>query len=246
MLNINKTQNGTELTVALSGRLDTSSAARLDEDLRGALEGVTSLVMDLNGLEYISSAGLRVFLYAYKVMKVQGKMKIVNVNEVIYGIFEVSGFTDILNIENPPVSLPEDLKGKELTLEAKIENNESFTDFINEELEAMGCPAKARMQIDTAVDEILANVAAYAYGEESGPVSLLIAGEDDPRTVVIRFTDSGKPFNPLEKEIPDTISMSADDRPIGGLGIYMVRKLMDEVAYEYRDGKNVLLLRKRI
>ena len=247
MLNINKIHNGTALKVLLEGRLDTSSSPRLDAELRGALDGVTSLELDLAELEYISSAGLRVLLYAYKVMKRQGQMKVTNVNDVIYGIFEVSGFKDILNIERIPdwqdVSVQ---KGKELTLEAKIENNERFTDFINAELEAMDCPIKAQLQIDTALDEVLANIASYAYGEGSGPVSVSIALEEDPRTVVIRFADRGKAFNPLEKEVPDSITLSADDRPIGGLGIYLVRKLMDDVAYEYRSGKNILLLKKRI
>ena len=248
MLNINKIQNGTALTVALEGRLDTSSSPVLDADLRRSLDGVSSLVLDLAGLEYISSAGLRVILYAYKVMKRQGELKLIHVNEVIYGIFEVSGFIDILHIADAPAAPEEEWeqKGRELTLDAKIDNNERFTDFVNAELEGMDCPAKARMQIDTAVDEILANVANYAYGEGTGPVSVRVYQEDDPRAVILRFTDSGTPFNPLEKEVPDSISMPADDRPIGGLGIYLVRKLMDDVAYEYRDGKNMLQLKKLI
>ena len=237
MLNINKILNGTSLTVALEGRLDTASSSRLDAELRSALNGVTSLVLDLTGLEYISSAGLRVFLYTYKVMNRQGEMTVRHVNDVIYGIFEMTGFIDILNIERSPDQQEEpEQKGKELTLEAKIDNNERFTNFLNDELEAMDCPMKAQMQIDTAVDEVLANVAAYAYGDGTGPVSLRISMEEDPRTVILRFTDRGIPFNPLEKEVPDSISLSADDRPIGGLGIYLVRKLMDDVVYEYRDG----------
>ena len=244
MLNINMIPDGAALTVALEGRLDPSSSSRLEAELRGALDGVRELTLDLAGLEYISSAGLRVFLSAYKIMKRQGKMTVRNVNEVVHEIFEVTGFSGILRIEDAPSGGEE--PGKELTLEAKIDNNERFTDFLNAELEAMDCPIKAQMQIDTAVDEILANVANYAYGEGSGPVTLRVGQEDEPRTAVIRFTDSGVPFNPLEKEVPDSISLSADDRPIGGLGIYLVRKLMDEVAYEHREGKNILVLKKRI
>lgn len=248
MLNINKISNGTALTVALEGRLDTSSSPRLNEELRGALDGVTSLVLDLEGLEYISSAGLRVFLFAHKVMKRQGKMTVIHVNDVIHKIFEVTGFIDVLTIEEAASAPQEEAEqeGKELTLEAKIDNNERFTDFVNAELEAMNCPMKAQMQIDTAVDEILTNVASYAYGDGTGTVSLRISLEEAPRTAVLRFTDNGIPFNPLEKEAPDTISLSADDRPVGGLGIFLVRKLMDDAAYEYRDGKNILLLKKRI
>ena len=99
MLNIKKIADGAALTVALEGRLDTSSSPRLDAELHDSLEGVTSLELDLEGLEYISSAGLRVFLYAYKVMKRQGSMKLVHVNDVIMEIFEVTGFSDILTIE---------------------------------------------------------------------------------------------------------------------------------------------------
>ena len=99
MLNINKkTENGA-LTVALEGRLDTTSATQLEGELKGALDGVTSLVLDLEGLEYISSAGLRVLLSAQKLMNKQGDMTITHVNDVIMEIFDVTGFTDILTIK---------------------------------------------------------------------------------------------------------------------------------------------------
>ena len=99
MLNINKkTENGA-LTVALEGRLDTTSAPQLEGELKGALDGVTSLVLDLEGLEYISSAGLRVLLSAQKLMNKQGEMTITHVNDVIIEIFDVTGFTDILTIK---------------------------------------------------------------------------------------------------------------------------------------------------
>lgn len=99
MLNINKkTENGA-LSVALEGRLDTTSAPQLEGELKGALDGVTSLVLDLEGLEYISSAGLRVLLSAQKLMNKQGEMTITHVNDVIMEIFDVTGFTDILTIK---------------------------------------------------------------------------------------------------------------------------------------------------
>ena len=99
MLNINKkTENGA-LTVALEGRLDTTSAPQPEGELKGALDGVTSLVLDLEGLEYISSAGLRVLLSAQKLMNKQGEMTITHVNDVIMEIFDVTGFTDILTIK---------------------------------------------------------------------------------------------------------------------------------------------------
>lgn len=98
-MTINKTLNETELTVALTGRLDTTTAPLLEAELKSSLDGVNYLVMDFAELEYISSAGLRVLLSTQKVMNKQGKMVIRHVNETIFEVFEVTGFTDILTIE---------------------------------------------------------------------------------------------------------------------------------------------------
>ncbi len=99
MLNINKTIEDKTLTVTLEGRLDTTTAPQLESELKSELAGVTTLVMDFEKLEYISSAGLRVLLSAEKVMNKQGEMKVIHVSDVINEIFEVTGFSDILNIE---------------------------------------------------------------------------------------------------------------------------------------------------
>jgi anti-sigma B factor antagonist len=98
-MTINKIANGSELTVALEGRLDTTTAPQLDDELKTALGGITKLAFDLTKLEYISSAGLRVLLSAQKVMNKQGEMVVKNANEEIKEIFEVTGFVDILTIE---------------------------------------------------------------------------------------------------------------------------------------------------
>ncbi len=98
-MTINKTANGNELTIALEGRLDTTTAPQLDDELKTALDGVAKLEFNFEKLEYISSAGLRVLLSAQKVMNKQGSMVIKNVNEEIQEIFEVTGFVDILTIE---------------------------------------------------------------------------------------------------------------------------------------------------
>jgi anti-sigma B factor antagonist len=98
-MTINKTQNGTELTIQLEGRLDTTTAPQLDEEIKVALTGIEKLVFDLAKLEYISSAGLRVLLSAQKVMNKQGSMVVRNVSEEINEIFEVTGFVDILTVE---------------------------------------------------------------------------------------------------------------------------------------------------
>ena len=99
MLNITKKGEGTTLEVALEGRLDTTTAPQLEAELKSDLPGVTNLIMDFEKLEYISSAGLRVLLSAQKIMNKQGEMKLIHVSDVINEIFEVTGFSDILNIE---------------------------------------------------------------------------------------------------------------------------------------------------
>ena len=99
MLNIEKTTNASELTVALAGRLDTTTAPELEKELKASLDGMTALSIDMAGLEYISSAGLRVLLSAQKIMNKQGEMTVIHVNETIMEIFEVTGFSDILTIE---------------------------------------------------------------------------------------------------------------------------------------------------
>lgn len=98
-MTISKKQNGTELEIALEGRLDTTTAPQLEGELKHSIDGVTDLIMDFSNLEYISSAGLRVLLAAQKVMNRQGSMKIRGVNETVMEVFEITGFVDILTIE---------------------------------------------------------------------------------------------------------------------------------------------------
>lgn len=99
MLNIAKNTQASELSVALTGRLDTTTAPELEKELKASLDGVTALTIDMAALEYISSAGLRVLLSAQKIMNRQGQMKLIHVGETIMEIFEVTGFSDILTIE---------------------------------------------------------------------------------------------------------------------------------------------------
>ena len=98
-MEITKTQNGSELTIALEGRLDTNTSKLLEKELRLSIDDITSLIMDLSELEYISSAGLRVLINAQKVMKRQGNMVVRNANEEVMEVFEITGFVDLLNIE---------------------------------------------------------------------------------------------------------------------------------------------------
>ena len=99
MFNISKETNGNNLTIALSGRLDTTTAPELESELKGSLDGITTLIMDCKELEYISSAGLRVFLSAQKTMNKQGGMIVRNASDAVKEVFEVTGFSDILTIE---------------------------------------------------------------------------------------------------------------------------------------------------
>ena len=98
-MTISKERNESALTLALEGRLDTVTSPELEKELKDSLEGVSELTLDFAGLDYISSAGLRVLLSAQKIMNKQGEMKVIHVNDVIGEIFEVTGFTDILTIE---------------------------------------------------------------------------------------------------------------------------------------------------
>ncbi|PWJ62851.1 anti-sigma B factor antagonist [Fibrobacter sp. UWB15] len=98
-MQINKTLNGDALTIAITGRIDTLTAPQLDAEIQGKLDGIKSLVIDLKNVEYISSAGLRIFLAAQKIMNKQGSMVVKNASSAIKEIFEVTGFCDILTIE---------------------------------------------------------------------------------------------------------------------------------------------------
>ena len=134
---------------------------------------------------------------------------------------------------------------KELTVAATLENLTPVQSFIEEELEAAGCPMKAMVQISVAVEEIYVNIAHYAYHPEIGEATVRCCVGGDPLQVTIQFLDSGKPFDPLQKPDADT-TLSAEERDIGGLGILMVKKSMDAVEYTYESGKNILTIRKSI
>ena len=123
---------------------------------------------------------------------------------------------------------------------AELDNVLSFADTILEEL---GCSVKAQMQIDIAIEEIFVNIAHYAYPEAEGEAVIYVEPGEGSSSVTITFEDEGIPYDPLKNEDPD-ITLAADERPIGGLGIFMVKKSMDEVSYEYKDGKNRLTIKK--
>ena len=134
---------------------------------------------------------------------------------------------------------------KELIVEATIENVPKVMKFVDGQLEQFDCPMKTQMQVDVAVEELFSNIAHYAYNPGIGSATMRVEVVEDPLAVVITFIDNGIPYDPLAKADPD-ITLPAEEREIGGLGIYMVKKTMDDVSYEYRDGQNILRIRKNI
>lgn len=134
---------------------------------------------------------------------------------------------------------------KEITVDATVENIAEVIAFMDSQLEELDCPVRVQMQIDIAIDELLGNIVHYAYHPGIGPVTVRVEVMEEPLAVVITFIDNGVPYDPMTTEEPD-ITLSAEEHKIGGLGIYMVKKSMDAIAYEYKDGQNILKIRKNI
>lgn len=134
---------------------------------------------------------------------------------------------------------------QEITVSAVIENQKIVTEFIDNYLEKIDCPLKIQMKIDIAIDELFSNIAFYAYDGKEGDITVKINKIPDCDSVEITFIDSGKAYNPLEKEDPD-VTLSAEERKIGGLGIFIVKKNMDAISYNYINNQNVLTIRKNL
>lgn len=132
---------------------------------------------------------------------------------------------------------------KVLKVAADTEKLYEVQGFVDAELEAHDCPMKTQMLIDVSLEELFVNIAHYAYPEGNGWAEIRVGVTDG--VVSITLIDGGIPYDPLKKPDPD-VTLAAEDRQIGGLGIYMVKKKMDEMTYERRDGKNVLTIRKKL
>ena len=135
----------------------------------------------------------------------------------------------------------------ELTIEAKTENLHELFDFVVKQLEDFGCDKKTIRQCKLCAEEIFLNVSSYAYRPDTGPVMIRLRTEPAQKgdELVMSFTDNGKPFDPLQNEMPD-VDAVLDDRPVGGLGIFLVISTMDDISYEYSDGKNILTVKKTV
>ena len=134
---------------------------------------------------------------------------------------------------------------KEITVDATIENMNTVTAFVDDFLDQIACPMKSKIQINIVIDEIFGNICHYAYKDSVGTVTVRVESGNTPKAVFLTFTDNGIPYNPLETEDPD-ITLSSEERKIGGLGIYLVKKNMDEMKYEYLNQQNRLWMEKRL
>jgi len=161
-------------------------------------------------------------------------------DDITMCVLRISESTGVVAGENEGGSM------NELFVEAKIENMDTVQSFISSRLE--NCPMKVQTQIAIAVDEVFSNIANYAYVSDdtgnpgTGSVVVRVCVGDE---VKIEFEDNGKAYNPLDKEDPD-ITLGIDEREVGGLGIFMVKNIMDNVRYEHKDGKNILTLWKNL
>jgi len=132
-----------------------------------------------------------------------------------------------------------------ITVSAESAMLERVDTLIQEKLETINCPKRTQMQVKLAVEEVFINIASYAYQSEVGQVEVGVDVDGDPPVATIRFVDQGCPFNPLEKSDPD-VTLGAQERELGGLGILLVKKFMDQVDYAYKNGRNILTIKKEI
>lgn len=134
---------------------------------------------------------------------------------------------------------------KELVTEAVNNNLPNVLAFVDEQLKVVSCPMKTQIQVDVAVEELFVNIANYAYDEAIGKVIVQVSVYEAPLCIEITFIDKGKQYDPLATSDPD-ITIPAKKRKKGGLGVFMTKKYMDDIRYEYRDGHNILTVTKKL
>ena len=132
-----------------------------------------------------------------------------------------------------------------LTVPANLESIELLTDFITKQLEAVDCPNDILFSFTLVIEEVCANIANYAYDGKDGTITAAFSFDEEDRLAEIVFSDSGIPFDPTAQPNPN-VALPLQKRKVGGLGIYLVKSLMDEVVYDYFGGQNVLTVRKRL
>ena len=136
----------------------------------------------------------------------------------------------------------------QITVTASVDQVQTVIRFVKEQLEELGCflPLRVRIQIEVVIDEVFSNIVYYAYSPGTGTVTVGVEVEKAPPCVSISFMDHGRPFNPLIEDPPDVTRLSKMERQIGGLGLFMVKRLMTDVSYEFKDGQNILTIRRKI
>lgn len=158
-------------------------------------------------------------------------------------LMELLDRTDTLIFD--PAACRDDNDPDEIDIEASVDNLPKVLEFIDSRLEAAGCPPKLQMQIDVAAEEIFVNIANYAYAPDKGNAKVRVEVGSDPLHVAITFIDHGVQYDPLAKDDPD-VTLSAEERQVGGLGIFLVKNTMDDVSYQYINGSNILTLKKNL
>lgn len=148
-----------------------------------------------------------------------------------------------METEQRPLKTGPETPAAERSFPATLENIPHATAFIRQKLDALACPPKARMDISIVIDEIMSNIAFYAYGAGGGEVTVRFEALSDPRGAMLTFIDTGITYNPLEAPEPD-VTLGTRERKPGGLGIFLVRKKVDRVTYEHVDGRNILRITK--
>lgn len=134
---------------------------------------------------------------------------------------------------------------EELVVEAIVDNLDIVNEFIHRFISQYQCSKRTVMQLDLIVEEIFVNIASYAYAPDIGSAKILLDIEPEQLTATLTFIDTGVPYNPLNNSDPD-ISLAAEDRQIGGLGIYLTKKLVNDISYQHKDGQNILQFTKSL
>ena len=244
---------------SLNGRFDAYSAEKVEAKLNFAvLEGTSNLLIDLSGTDYISSAGLKVFLaVAKKLKKKEGQIRLCCLQPDVKEVFDITEFTHIFKIYK---TVEEGLSSFELltikqkekidkipssiTLQASLKHLSKINNFVRMWAQKAGLSSHSEKDLLLAVEEVYVNIVNYAYPKSKGKMSIYcdINGEE----LILKMKDDGLPFNPLQFPEPE-LSSHLEERKVGGLGIFLMQKLVDRVYYERKGNSNLLtLLKKKI
>jgi len=225
-------EEGTTYYFTLKGQIFVKEAACMERALiRAEREGCTHIIINMSSVKAFSSSAIRVVLSFYKRMKnVGGTLKIESPAENVVNTIGLVALDELLLKHE-----------KEVTLAANLEKFDELIGFVNEFIKDAEIDTDVCSDLLVAVEEIFVNIASYAYPGGEGDVTVRLISEEDKMTII--FIDNGIPYDPLSNSDPD-ISLSIEERKIGGLGVFMVKEMMDKISYEYKDGQNILIIEK--